>query len=263
MKIFILMIFICVSKAQNSCESGFCDCETGDVVTCASISYFPRFLSTGWINVLILTDSPLWSLSGIESYNFYSLQHLMLRNCPSIICEELERVQTIKPWLIITSSLNCDMTSVEFTTTRHAHVVTTTDSSVEISSPQLSTSDVTPSSTSDVTPTSIADLTTSSSTSSAIVSAADGAPYAATEASRSDDDDSSTLLIASLTVVGAAITVAVVGIVGWWSYAKYKRNQVRDLTPVLELDDLNPVYRPTTYVNRAFQAEVLESISQI
>ena len=211
-RIVCLLLLCAAVKAQRNDCLTFCTCEVG-IATCRNVPAFPQFITTRWLETLILIDGTLTTLP-ISQDRFPRLRQLALRNCRFISCSVVHDLRASWTELLLDSN-TCADTTTEVTVSTDIYLSTTT-----------STSDA---ATGIATQQSISTYSVDTVITTITIPNGEGTPNV--EPLSEPEDESNDLAV----ILGASITsvVVIVGVVVIFvAYCAYKkcRNRVRQFT---------------------------------
>lgn len=237
MRAIIILFSLCivVIAAESGCFT-FCFCE-GSVASCFNAPFFPSFITTAWIQTLILIDGSMNQLP-ITPSSFPQLRTLVLRNCYFITCNQLEELHQNYGNLSIETDINCDDTSTVSTTISDITTAVTSESTTTV--PVPTTTQVTDTSASSVPTLSTTSVSTDSTT---------GITRETTTTDHGTDNRH-TVLLASILSVGGVVILVVIVLVSVLLYKKFSVDRVRPIVRPNEEIYMDPI----SYINRAYES---------
>ena len=230
---FALVLCFALVNSQGDLCPNFCRCD-GNIVLCRNLPQFPVFVTTALIRSIIIIDGTLTNLA-ITQTAFPKLESVVLRNCPFIVCQDLQQLAHDWAELIIESDL-CIIgvtTRSSIETTSYTTDVTTSTyfASTQVASNQRTTA------------VSVYALSTVA-TSSEIISSNTAETTADLISSNTPDTTANlTVILASTLTVLVLVIILVIGICVYCVHKKISQDRVR----AFSIDD--DAYENRTHMN--------------
>ena len=226
-KILFIILVALVAAQRDDCML-FCTCE-GAIATCRNPPTFPEFITTGWLETLILIDGTLTTLPLSED-RFPRLRQLVLRNCRLIPCSVINNLRSTWTNIILVSDSCTEATTLGVTFSTDIYLISTTSGSEANAATR-------------------SDLVTD--TTRITIHSGEGTPFSSNfESSNNEQRDENELAI----ILGTSITLiviiggAAIGLVAYCVYKKF-RNRVSQFT----IDDEFLGMRSGSIVNPSYE----------